>query len=234
MSIRENYLEICQNIADAAKQAGRRAEDITLVAVSKFVDEERIRLAHEAGANVFGESRAQELGEKMPMFEEFGADVHFIGQLQTNKVKYVIGNASLIQSVDRLELAKEISRLAVKAGITQNVLAEVNIGGEAQKGGIAPDELKDLLSIISELPGIRVKGLMCVPPAVGEEEARRYFASMRRLFEDIASAGIPGVDMRELSMGMSGDYKSAIKEGATMVRVGTAIFGARPAAVARA
>lgn len=234
MSIRENYLEICQNIADAAKQAGRRAEDITLVAVSKFVDEERIRLAHEAGANVFGESRAQELGEKMPMFEEFGADVHFIGQLQTNKVKYVIGNASLIQSVDRLELAKEISRLAVKAGITQNVLAEVNIGGEAQKGGIAPDELKDLISVISELPGIRVKGLMCVPPAVGEEEARRYFASMRRLFENIASAGIPGVDMRELSMGMSGDYKSAIKEGATMVRVGTAIFGARPAAVARA
>lgn len=234
MSIRENYLEICQNIADAAKQAGRRAEDITLVAVSKFVDEERIRLAHEAGANVFGESRAQELGEKMPMFEEFGADVHFIGQLQTNKVKYVIGNASLIQSVDRLELAKEISRLAVKAGITQDVLAEVNIGGEAQKGGIAPDELKDLISIISELPGIKVKGLMCVPPAVGEEEARRYFASMRRLFEDIASAGIPGVDMRELSMGMSGDYKSAIKEGATMVRVGTAIFGARPAAVARA
>lgn len=234
MSIRENYLEICQNIADAAKQAGRRAEDITLVAVSKFVDEERIRLAHEAGANVFGESRAQELGEKMPMFEEFGADVHFIGQLQTNKVKYVIGNASLIQSVDRLELAKEISRLAVKAGITQNVLAEVNIGGEAQKGGIAPDELKDLISVISELPGIRVKGLMCVPPAVGEEEARMYFASMRRLFEDIASAGIPGVDMRELSMGMSGDYKSAIKEGATMVRVGTAIFGARPAAAARA
>lgn len=234
MSIRENYLEICQNIADAAKQAGRRAEDITLVAVSKFVDEERIRLAHEAGANVFGESRAQELGEKMPMFEELGADVHFIGQLQTNKVKYVIGNASLIQSVDRLELAKEISRLAVKAGITQNVLAEVNIGGEAQKGGIAPDELKDLISVISELPGIRVKGLMCVPPAVGEEEARMYFASMRRLFEDIASAGIPGVDMRELSMGMSGDYKSAIKEGATMVRVGTAIFGARPAAAARA
>ena len=114
------------------------------------------------------------------------------------------------------------------------MLAEVNIGGEAQKGGIAPCELKDLLSIISELPGIRVKGLMCVPPAVGEEEARRYFASMRRLFEDIASAGIPGVDMRELSMGMSGDYKSAIKEGATMVRVGTAIFGARPAAAARA
>ena len=154
--------------------------------------------------------------------------------MRYKKLKYVIGNASLIQSVDRLELAKEISRLAVKAGITQDVLAEVNIGGEAQKGGIAPDELNDLISIISELPGIRVKGLMCVPPAVGEEEARRYFASMRRLFEDIASAGIPGVDMRELSMGMSGDYKSAIKEGATMVRVGTAIFGARPAAVARA
>ena len=140
MSIRENYLEICQNIANAAKQAGRRAEDITLVAVSKFVDEERIRLAHEAGANVFGESRAQELGEKMPMFEEFGADVHFIGQLQTNKVKYIIGRVKTIQSVDRIELANEISRLAQKKNIVQDVLIEVNIGSEPQKGGAEPDK----------------------------------------------------------------------------------------------
>ena len=231
MSIRDNYLTVMENIAAACAQCGRGEAEVKLITVTKFVDTGRIAEAVAAGARHVGENRAQEFRDKLDFFKENGLDAHLIGQLQTNKVK---GNASLIQSVDRLELAKEISRLAVKAGITQNVLAEVNIGGEAQKGGIAPDELKDLLSIISELPGIRVKGLMCVPPAVGEEEARRYFASMRRLFEDIASAGIPGVDMRELSMGMSGDYKSAIKEGATMVRVGTAIFGARPAAAARA
>ena len=231
MSIRDNYLTVMENIAAACAQCGRGEGEVKLITVTKFVDTGRIAEAVAAGARHVGENRAQEFRDKLDFFKENGLDAHLIGQLQTNKVKYVIGNASLIQSVDRLELAKEISRLAVKAGITQNVLAEVNIGGE---GGIAPDELKDLISVISELPGIRVKGLMCVPPAVGEEEARMYFASMRRLFEDIASAGIPGVDMRELSMGMSGDYKSAIKEGATMVRVGTAIFGARPAAAARA
>lgn len=170
MSIRENYLEICKNIANAAKQAGRRAEDITLVAVSKFVDEERIRLAHEAGANVFGESRAQELGEKMPMFEEFGADVHFIGQLQTNKVKYIIGRVKTIQSVDRIELANEISRLAQKKNIVQDVLIEVNIGSEPQKGGAEPDKLNEFLSSISRLPGIRADGLMCIPPRGGRGE----------------------------------------------------------------
>ncbi len=233
MSIRDNYLTVMENIAAACAQCGRGEGEVKLITVTKFVDTGRIAEAVAAGARHVGENRAQEFRDKLDFFKENGLDAHLIGQLQTNKVKYVIGNASLIQSVDRLELAKEIGRLAVKAGITQDVLAEVNIGGEAQKGGIAPDELKDLISVISELPGIRVKGLMCVPPAVGEE-ARMYFASMRRLFEDIASAGIPGVDMRELSMGMSGDYKSAIKEGATMVRVGTAIFGARPAAAARA
>ena len=231
--ITQNLKQTQNNIAEAAKKSGRTSDDILLVAVSKTKPLSALQEAYNAGIRDFGENKVQELCDK---YDQLPKDIrwHMIGHLQTNKVKYVIGNASLIQSVDRLELAREISRLAVKAGITQDVLAEVNIGGEAQKGGIAPDELKDLISVISELPGIRVKGLMCVPPAVGEEEARRYFASMRRLFEDIASAGIPGVDMRELSMGMSGDYKSAIKEGATMVRVGTAIFGARPAAVARA
>ena len=202
MSIRDNYLTVMENIAAACAQCGRGEGEVKLITVTKFVDTGRIAEAVAAGARHVGENRVQEFRDKLDFFKENGLDAHLIGQLQTNKVKYVIGNASLIQSVDRLELAKEISRLAVKAGITQDVLAEVNIGGEAQKGGIAPDELKDLISVISELPGIR--------------------------------AGIPGVDMRELSMGMSGDYKSAIKEGATMVRVGTAIFGARPAAAARA
>lgn len=227
MSIRENYLEICQSIADAAKQAGRSAEDITLVAVSKFVDEERIRLAHEAGANVFGESRAQELGEKMPMFEEFGADVHFIGQLQTNKVKYIIGRVKTIQSVDRIELANEISRLAQKKNIVQDMLIEVNIGSEPQKGGAEPDKLNEFLSSISRLPGIRVDGLMCIPPAVDRENVRRYFAMMRELFEKAKGYDMPNVFMNTLSMGMSGDYRAAVAEGATMVRVGRALFGER-------
>lgn len=227
MSIRENYIEICRNIADAAKRAGRRAEDITVIAVSKFVDEERIRQAHEAGANTFGESRAQELAEKMPMFEEFGADVHFIGQLQSNKVKYVIGRVKTIQSVDRIELANEISRLAQRKNIVQSVLVEVNIGSEPQKGGAEPDRLNEFLSSISRLPGIRVDGLMCIPPAVGEGDARRYFAGMRELFEKAKGYELPNVFMNTLSMGMSGDYRAAVAEGATMVRVGRALFGER-------
>ena len=227
MSIRENYLEICQSIAAAAKQAGRRAEDITLVAVSKFVDEERIRLAHEAGANVFGESRGQELGEKMPMFEEFGADVHFIGQLQTNKVKYVIGNASLIQSVDRLGLAKEISRLAVKAGITQDVLAEVNIGGEAAKSGFAPQEVENAAAQAKKMDHVRVRGLMTIPPAdATREENVVYFQKVQALYVDI-NRKMYDNGLEYLSMGMSGDFADAIRAGANMVRVGTAIFGAR-------
>ena len=227
MSIAENYIEIKQSIADAAKSSGRSAEDITLVAVSKFVDEDRIRQAHAAGTNTFGESRAQELGDKLPMFEEFGANVHFIGQLQTNKVKYVIGRVKTIQSVDRIELAEEISRLAVKKGIVQNVLIEVNIGSEPQKGGAEPDKLNEFLSSISRLPGIRTDGLMCIPPAVGEEEARKYFARMRELFEKAKGYDLPNVFMNTLSMGMSGDYRAAVAEGATMVRVGRALFGER-------
>ena len=191
------------------------------------MDEERIRLAHEAGANVFGESRAQELGEKMPMFEEFGADVHFIGQLQTNKVKYIIGRVKTIQSVDRIELANEISRLAQKKNIVQDVLIEVNIGSEPQKGGAEPDKLNEFLSSISRLPGIRVDGLMCIPPAVDGENVRRYFAMMRELFEKAKGYDMPNVFMNTLSMGMSGDYRAAVAEGATMVRIGRALFGER-------
>lgn len=234
MSIMENYLSVVENITSACAACGRSESEVTLITVTKFVDTERIAEAVAAGARHVGENRPQEFRDKLEFFRENELDAHLIGQLQLNKVKYVVGNASLIQSVDRQELATEISRLAEKRGIVQNVLAEVNIGGEAQKSGVPPEELKDFLSLISELPGIRVKGMMCVPPSVGEEEACRYFTSMRKLFEDIASVHIPGVEMQELSMGMSGDYKSAIMEGATMVRVGTAIFGARPVAAARA
>ena len=183
MSIRENYLEICQNIADAAKQAGRRAEDITLVAVSKFVDEERIRLAHEAGANVFGESRAQELGEKMPMFEELGADVHFIGQLQTNKVKQVVGKVDLIQSVDSLRLLEAIDREAERQGLTQAVLLEVNIGGEASKRGFAKEEILPAVEKMANFAHIFVRGLMTVPPICQEvAESQEFFSEISALW----------------------------------------------------
>ena len=163
----------------------------------------------------------------MPMFEEFGADVHFIGQLQTNKVKYIIGRVKTIQSVDRIELANEISRLAQKKNIVQDVLIEVNIGSEPQKGGAEPDKLNEFLSSISRLPGIRVDGLMCIPPAVDGENVRRYFAMMRELFEKAKGYDMPNVFMNTLSMGMSADFETAIEEGANIVRVGNALFGER-------
>lgn len=227
MSVRENYEEIMANVQAAAEASGRKKENITLIAVSKFVDEGRIKEAIACGAKNFGESRAQELTAKLPMFEQAGSNVHFIGQLQTNKVKYVIGNVKTIQSVDRLELANEISRLAQKKGIVQQVLIEVNIGGEPQKGGAYAEGLEEFLTNISRLNGVFVKGLMCIPPAVDEADARRYFAKMKMLFDRMAGLGLPNVAMDELSMGMSGDYRAAIAEGATMVRVGSAIFGER-------
>ncbi len=234
MSIAENYIRVIDNIVSACIEAGRRPEDVKLIAVTKYVDTQRIAEAVAAGVTRVGENRVQEYRDKQAFFKENGLSVHLIGQLQTNKVKYVVGNGVLIQSLDRIELAKEISRIAVNKGVIQDTLVEVNIGGEAQKGGIAPEGLIPFLELVSAMPNICVKGLMCVPPAVGQDEARAYFAAMRRLFEDIRSRNIPAVDMLELSMGMSGDYKAAVLEGATMVRVGTGIFGARPTAGAGA
>jgi len=234
MSVAENYCRVTENIAAACIEAGRSTADVKLIAVTKYVDTGRIAEAVAAGAKSVGENRVQEYREKQEFFKDNGLEVHLIGQLQTNKVKYIVGNGVLIQSVDRMELAKEISRVALNRGVIQDALIEVNIGGEAQKGGVAPEGLIGFLELVSALPNIRVKGLMCVPPAVGQDGARVYFAAMRRLFEDIRGMNMPNVDMLELSMGMSGDYKAAVLEGATMVRVGTGIFGARPAAGAGA
>lgn len=228
MSIRENYFALRENIALAAREAGRRPEDITFVAITKFVDEARIREALASGALDVGESRVQEMMGKLLLFEECGARVHLIGQLQTNKVKYVIGKAASIQSVDRPSLAQVISREAVKRNFTQDVLVQVNIGCEAQKGGVMPDELFPFLEGIAALPGVRVRGLMCIPPAVGEGDARRHFARMRELFAQAEALGLPSMRMDMLSMGMSGDYRAAIAEGSNMVRIGAALFGARP------
>ncbi len=215
-------------IADAARKAGRAPEEITLVAVTKFVDEARVREALACGVTDVGESRVQEMTGKLPLFMEFGARAHLIGQLQTNKVKYVIGKAATVQSVDRPNLAREISREAEKKGVVQDVLVEVNVGREEQKGGADPEGLFPFLEMICALPGVRVRGLMCIPPAVGEEDARRYFAQMRELFLKAGALGLPNARMDMLSMGMSGDYRAAIAEGANMVRVGAALFGPRP------
>ena len=228
MSIAENYRKVEENIQQACREAGRSRDEVRLIAVTKFVDTARIEEAVAAGAREVGENRPQELVSKLEFFQSRGLCPHMIGQLQTNKVKYVIGKVALIQSVDRPELAKEISRLAQKHGCSQDVLLEVNIGAEEQKGGVLPAALPAFLDMVSQLPGIRVKGLMCIPPNVGQEEARRYFAQMRDLFDRLVSAGWKEMDT--LSMGMSGDYIAAILEGATMVRVGTAIFGPRQTA----
>lgn len=221
---------VLDGIEEACCKAGRSPSEIRLIGATKFKSADLIRPVIEAGLREVGENRAQEFNEKYDFFMECGVKAHFIGALQTNKVKYLVGRAALIQSVDRLELAAEINRLAMNRSVVQPILIEVNIGGEAQKSGVAPNELRELLKVVSEMPGVRAEGLMCVPPAACEEDARVYFARMRELFENIRAENIPNISMQELSMGMSGDYKAAVLEGSTMVRIGSALFGARPAA----
>lgn len=226
--VAENFRRVRETLAEAALASGRKPSDVRLVCVTKFVDERRIAEAIGAGSLEVGENRAQELVDKFDFFKENGQTVHFIGQLQLNKVKYLIGRADLIQSADRPEAFSEIERLAGKHGIKQETLMEINIGDEPQKGGVAPSEAPELLKRISDMPHVFVRGLMCIPPAAGGEDARYYFRRMRELFEDIKTMDIPNVSMDILSMGMSGDFASAIAEGANMVRVGSAIFGQRP------
>ena len=220
---------IRESIAEAEYKYGREAGSVRLIGITKFKTEDEIRPALEAGLAEVGENRAQEFTDKFALFTEFGVKKHFVGVLQTNKVKYLVGKADLIQSADRAELIREINRLALIRGVVQPILIEINIGAEEQKSGIAPDKLPELLSMITDMPGVFVKGLMCVPPAGSEDEARPYFARMRELFLRTAEAELPNCRMEQLSMGMSGDYRAAIAEGATMVRIGSAIFGPRPA-----
>ncbi len=226
--IQENVKALRAKIAEAAEKSGRRPEDITLVAATKMNDAARVREAIAAGIDVAGENRVQELLDKYEQGAYEGVPLHFIGNLQTNKVKYLIGKVALIQSVDSLKLAREIGRLAVRAGITQDILVEVNIGGEESKGGIAPDELPALLEEISQIDGVFTRGLMTIPPILGAAHKNtRYFEKMRELFIDIGAKKYDNTSMDFLSMGMSDDYYDAILCGANMVRVGTGIFGRR-------
>ena len=222
--IEDHIKRVQDNMAGACIRAGRNLSEVTLLAVTKFVPVERIAPAISLGLIHVGENRVQELVQKLGFFEKNRCIVHCIGQLQTNKVKYILGKVHLIQSVDRMQLAKEISRIAEKNTLTQNILVQVNIGDEAQKGGVDASGLFDFLDELKALPGLCTKGLMCIPPAVEAEEARPYFKKMRQLFEK-ARAVYP--EMEQLSMGMSGDYEVAIEEGATIIRVGSALFGTR-------
>lgn len=227
MSIQSNITEIRSRIAAACAECGRDPKEITLVGASKMNDAAACREAIAAGIDVLGENRVQEMTEKLSQNAYDGAPLHFIGHLQRNKVKQVVGKAALIQSVGSLPLLEAIEKEAEKQGIIQDILLEVNIGGEEAKSGFAPGELEDAAKAAQAMEHIRVHGLMTIPPAdCSREENIHYFQEVRALYVDINEKLFHN-KLECLSMGMSGDFEDAIRNGATMVRVGTAIFGAR-------
>jgi len=225
-SIGERAAHVLGRVAQAAARSGRKGEEIRLIAVGKTKPAEMIGEAIEAGLAVFGENYVQEAEEKIRAFPQ--AEWHFIGKLQRNKVKKAVSLFSWIQTVDSLSLLEEISRRAGEAGKVLPVLAEVNLAGEESKAGMDPEALAELIEAAPGLGGIRLRGLMAIPPWTEDpEETRPYFIRLRELLAECASRGGAGPQMTELSMGMSNDFEAAIEEGATMVRVGTAIFGSR-------
>lgn len=225
--LKENYDRILSNIQEACDKSGRNIHEVTLIAVSKTKPLSDIEELIEHGVMVYGENKVQELVEK---YENVSKPVswHLIGHLQTNKVKYIVDKVELIHSVDSLRLAKEIEKEAAKKNIICNVLIEVNIAGEDTKFGVSRLEAIPLVEEISTLPHVRIKGLMTIAPFVeNAEDNRVHFRNLHQLLLDIKSKNIDNVDMSILSMGMTNDYMIAVEEGATMVRVGTGIFGER-------
>ena len=227
-TIAENVAHIRETMAQAARDAGRAPEDIQLCAATKMNDADAVRAAIAAGVDCCGENRVQELQQKLPQGAYAGKPLHFIGRLQTNKVKYLVGTVDLIESVDRIELLETIDKLAQKRGVVQRILLEVNIAGQESKAGFTADEAAQLAAKMGDYPGAKLCGLMAIPP-VSEHSGdnRIFFRQMRQLFVDIKGKTYDNVAMECLSMGMSDDYPDAIAEGSTMIRVGTAIFGAR-------
>lgn len=230
MELAQRVQAVRERIAAAATAAGRSPEEITLCAATKVQTDDTIRAAIAAGVRVCGENRVQELTAHLEAGAYEGARVHFIGHLQTNKVKQVVGKVELIHSVDSERLLRAIHGQAEKLGIVQDILLEVNIAGEESKGGCSPQEAEELARLTAQLPHVRLRGLMAIPPVSLEIGANRpYFQAMRQLFVDIKGKMSDNqASMDCLSMGMSGDYADAIAEGATLVRVGTALFGPRP------
>ena len=225
--IRENLAKTQENIEKACRNAGRDSKDVTLIAVSKTKPVPVLMEVYECGCREFGENKVQELVSK---YESMPKDIHWhmIGHLQRNKVKYIVDKVSMIHSVDSMKLAEEISREAVKKGVTVSILIEVNVAEEESKFGIKATEALPLIEQIAVLPGIRIQGLMTIAPYVeNSEDNRQYFEILRQLAVDITKKNLDNVNMNVLSMGMTGDYMIAVEEGATMVRVGTGIFGER-------
>ena len=225
--LKENLALVEKEIAAACKRAGRRREDVTLIAVSKTKPVCELKEAYDLGVRVFGENKVQELADK---YEALPKDIrwHMIGHLQRNKVKYIIDKVELIHSVDSVRLAETIEKEAAKRDITVNILIEVNVAGEESKFGIAPKELPAFVEEVAKFPHIRVQGLMTIAPFVeNSEDNRPVFESLRKLSVDIKDKKVDNVIIRVLSMGMTNDYSVAVEEGATMVRVGTGIFGVR-------
>ena len=230
MTIAENIAKIRENMAAAARESGRDPKEILLVGASKMNDAAACREAVAAGIDALGENRVQEMVQKLEQHAYDGAPLHFIGHLQRNKVKQVVGHVALIQSVGSLELLDEIEKVAAARDLVQDILLEVNIGGEASKSGISPEELSALAAQAVGSPHVRLRGLMAIPPvAAGPDGNRPFFAKMRQLYVDIRSQMDDNKTSFDcLSMGMSGDFEDAVREGATLVRVGTALFGPRP------
>lgn len=223
-----NLQDIRTRIAAAAKASGRLPEEITLLAATKTVPVEVINHAIRLGVDHIGENRVQELEQKYDRLERGQCSVHFIGHLQTNKVKNLVGRVDMIQSVDSVRLAREISRLSVQRNVVTDILLEVNIGREENKSGVLPEELETLLEEITGMEGVSVCGLMAIPPICEEKERlRNYFSLMSEYFIDIKRKKSDNVAMEFLSMGMSGDFEDAILCGANIVRIGSSLFGQR-------
>ncbi|OQY59504.1 MAG: YggS family pyridoxal phosphate enzyme [Desulfobacteraceae bacterium 4572_88] len=226
--MKERLSHVRHRIRVAAEVCGRDPESVRLVAVSKTMSAEKVREAIAAGATLLGENYIQEAREKFDLLSSEPVSWHFIGHLQTNKAKYAVRLADLIHSVDSFKLARELSKQAGKVGKVQPILVQVNIGKEASKSGIAAEDVQKLIADISELDHVSVQGLMVIPPFYNEpEKVRPFFSGLRELRDQIEKAALPNVEMKELSMGMTGDFEVAIEEGATLVRIGTAIFGDR-------
>lgn len=223
----DNYKRILSNVQESAIKANRNPADVRLMCVTKTVEAEYINPVLDLGADLIGENRVQEYLGKRDLLHLDNVERHLIGHLQTNKVKQIVGEVDMIESVDSIKLAKEISKESQKKDITTNILVEVNVGKEESKSGIYMETLDELVSEIASLPNIHIKGLMTIPPICDDNEVRKYFEKMHLAFEDLKSRNIANVDMDILSMGMSGDYEAAVAEGSNIVRVGSAIFGAR-------
>lgn len=226
--VQENLYRIEERIQKACDESHRSRNDITLMGVSKTFDADRVNLAIDAGIHLLGENRVQEILQKKPLLNMENVQMHLIGHLQSNKVKSIVGKVDMIQSVDSLKIASAIDKASNDLGICTDVLLEVNVGKEENKTGFYYEQLMDSIYEVSELKNIHICGLMCVPPICDKKtEISKYFYNLNKVFLDIRQKKLDNVDMKILSMGMSSDFEEAIKEGSTMVRIGTLLFGGR-------